>query len=227
MSTSSGRGQFKCPGPRSVRLPKIAVIKRVLALEKNYVWEHGRTFILTSVIMDRVPCAGATLRPRLSHNLSVLVKGPLNRERQRRLLQETYAYRLTEACQRDTKPMLCSGCSGVRGAEAANDLPGLPLARSLWCVSALPRGTLRSGTIRSGQTAEQPRGTARAAFSPLDAGASPRLTVLRGPAPCCRHPNSRARRACVSTARGIRFAAAWRLAKGSPADVPAFSSLPI
>jgi hypothetical protein len=59
-------------------------------LEKNYVWEHGRTFILTLVVMDRVPCAGATLRPRSPHNLSVLVKGPFNRECPRGFLQESY-----------------------------------------------------------------------------------------------------------------------------------------
>jgi hypothetical protein len=74
LSISSGRRQFECPASRSVRLPKTTVIECVLASEKNNVWEHGRTFILTLVVMDRVPCASGTLRRRSPHNLSVLMK---------------------------------------------------------------------------------------------------------------------------------------------------------
>ena len=90
MRTSSGRRQFECSASRPVRLPETTVIECVLALEKNDIWQHGRTFTLTLVVLDRVPCASGTLRPRSPHNLSVLMKGPLNRERWGNFLQESY-----------------------------------------------------------------------------------------------------------------------------------------
>ena len=42
------------PLPVPFGLPKTTVIERVLASEKNNIWEHGRTFILTLVVIDRV-----------------------------------------------------------------------------------------------------------------------------------------------------------------------------
>ena len=139
MRASSGRRQFECSGPRSICRPKTTVIEGVLASEKKNIWEHGRTFIRTLVVVDRVPCASGTLRPRSPHNLSVLVKRPLNRERSGSFLQESYVYRLTEACQRDTKPMLCPGWSGARGLRrpptTCQDRP----ASSLWACPRCPR----------------------------------------------------------------------------------------
>ena len=86
-SAASGRRQFERSAAGAVRLPKTAVIGGVLASEKNNVWQHGRTFIVATVVTDRLPCERAVCARDQPHNLSVLLQRPLKRRRPRRFLQ--------------------------------------------------------------------------------------------------------------------------------------------
>ena len=139
----------------NVPLPVPSVAQRPLslsassALEKNNVWEHGGTFFLTWVVIVRVPGESVTLRPRSRHKLSVLVKGPPNREQRRKLLQDILCLSANRGLPTDLKADALFRRLGARGVKRPPTIcQDRPCALSYRRVRAAP-GTFRSCTIRA------------------------------------------------------------------------------